>query len=878
MPLQSAVMKPARALALCLAMLGHVAGAHAQPAPSQPPERGVSLELARHRRATLSEIGYRLEFSLPERQAAPVTGRVTITLVRRGAAGPLVIDFAGDTTMPPGVRANGVPVQAPPINGHLVVPEASLREGPNEVEVTFTAGDGPLNRGDDFLYSLFVPARAHRAFPCFDQPDLKARVTLSLELPAGWAAVANGREIAREMRGDRALVRFAGTKPLSTYLIAFAAGRFQVETAERDGRAFRMFHRETDAAKLARNRDAVFDLHARALAWLERYTGIPYPWDKFDFFLVPAFQFGGMEHPGAIFYNAPAVLVDESATQAQLLGRASLIAHETAHMWFGDLVTMRWFDDVWMKEVFANFFAAKIVNPSFPDLDHDLLFLYAHYPAAYEVDRTNGTHPVRQPLDNLEQAGTLYGAIIYQKAPVAMRQLERMLGEEPFRDGLRAYLAAHAYDNASWPDLIGLLDERTPRDLAAWSRAWVEEAGRPVVRTRLDVDERGTVRSLAFEQEDPQGRGRTWPQAIEVVAGGDQGNRHLPVALDGARAEVPELVGQPAPRFVLPTGGGLGYGDFVLDARSRDDLLAHAPSLDSALTRGAVYVTLWEDVVAGRLPAAAWMDLTLRALAQDTNEQNVTRLLGYASAAFWRRLDPAARDELAPSLERRLREGLDRAQTRTAKALWFQALVRLARTGPTLDWLAAVWRREVTIEGLPLAEPDEIVLAQELAVREVDGWRGMLDAQLARIANPDRKARFEFARPALDSDPAVRSAFFEGLRQPERRRREPWVLEAVGYLHHPLRAAYGATLVAPSLALLEEIQRTGDIFFPKRWLDATLGSHRSPEVAREVTRYLEANPTLAPRLRRLVLQSAYELLAMAGPAQPPAEAPLAPRR
>src|SRR5437762_13069358 len=172
-----------------------------------------------------------------------------------------------------------------------------------------------------------------------------------------------------------------------------------------------MFHRETDAAKIARNRDAIFDLHAAALRWLEAYTAIPYPFGKFDFLLVPAFQFGGMEHPGAIFYNASGLLLDESATQDQMLGRASVIAHETAHMWFGDLVTMRWFDDVWMKEVFANVMAAKIVNPSFPGVNHDLRFFFQHYPGAYDVDRTEGSNPIRQPLANLNDAASLYGAI-----------------------------------------------------------------------------------------------------------------------------------------------------------------------------------------------------------------------------------------------------------------------------------------------------------------------------------------------------------------------------------------------------------------------------------------------------------------------------------
>ncbi len=256
-----------------------------------------------------------------------------------------------------------------------------------------------------------------------------------------------------------------------------------METAERNGRQFRMLHRETDTQKVARNRDAVFDLHAAALAWLEQYTAIPYPFDKFDFLLVPSFQFGGMEHPGAIFYNAAALLLDASATQNQKLGRASLIAHETAHMWFGDLVTMKWFNDVWMKEVFANFMAAKIVNPSFPEINHELRFLYAHYPAAYDVDRTAGTNPIRQRLDNLSEAGSLYGAIIYQKAPIVMRQLEMIVGVEGLRDGLRDYLKQHAYGNAAWTDLIRLLDRRTPDDLDAWSRAWVEEAGRPVIST-----------------------------------------------------------------------------------------------------------------------------------------------------------------------------------------------------------------------------------------------------------------------------------------------------------------------------------------------------------------------------------------------------------
>ena len=433
-----------------------------------PPGPGIPLALAEERARRLSDVRYDLHFSIPVDQSTAVTGRAVITFLLKDAGRPLALDFTPGN----GVRsvgAGGKTISDATVPDHLVIPAEDLKAGRNEIVVDFVAGNEALNRNPEFLYTLFVPARAHLTFPCFDQPDLKARWTLGLDVPPGWEAVANGAETARREADGRLRLTFAETEPLPTYLFAFAAGRFSVETAERGGRTFRMLHRETDAAKVARNRDTVFDLHASALAWLERYTGIPYPWGKFDFLLVPSFQFGGMEHAGAIFYNASSLLLDPSATQNQKLGRASLIAHETAHMWFGDLVTMRWFNDVWMKEVFANFMAAKIVNPTFPEINHDLRFLLAHYPAAYEIDRTPGTNAIRQPLDNLNEAGSLYGAIIYQKAPIVMRQLESILGEDVFRDGLQQYLRAHRFSQCH----VGRPD-RSPRRTHAGGPRGVE--------------------------------------------------------------------------------------------------------------------------------------------------------------------------------------------------------------------------------------------------------------------------------------------------------------------------------------------------------------------------------------------------------------------
>ncbi len=859
--------------ALAAATLGLLLTATPGGAQTATPGPGIPLEIATRRAAIIADLRYELSLNVPRDQKQPLTGTMTARFALSDAAQPLVLDFAPGAKNVTSVTVNGAPAAAMFPQDHIVIPASALKTGATEVRIAFAAGDASLNRNPDFLYALFVPARAHLAIPVFDQPDLKAKWTLELKYPGEWLAVSNGASSRAGQidlwdgaagSGSAVTTRFAETGPLSTYLFSFVVGDFKIETAERNGRTYRMFHRETDAAKVARNTDAVFDLHDRALRFMEDYTGIPYAWGKFDFVAIPAFQFGGMEHAGKILYNATGLLLDESATQNQFLGRASVIAHETAHMWFGDLVTMRWFNDVWMKEVFANFMAAKIVNPSFPEVNHDLRFLYAHYPAAYEVDRTAGTNAIRQPLENLNEAGSLYGAIIYQKAPVMMRHLEHLLGAESFRDGLREYLNAHTFANATWSDLIAVLDRRTPVDLVAWSRVWVESPGRPVITTELEVKD-GRVASLAFSQADPQKRGLVWPQQLRVIVALPEGPRTIEVALNRARVVATEAVGWPAPAYVLPTGQGWAYGGFVLDRASRNYLATHVGAIADPLTRGAAWVTLWEALLDRSVPATTFVDTALAAVATEPDEQSRQRILSYTGNAWWRFLAAPERNARAASAERTLRAGLDTATTGGQKATWFAALRRMATTPDTLAWLTRVWDKTEAVPGLTLAEADYSSLALDLAVRDVPRAAEILSGQLARVDNPDRKARFAFIMPALSGDATVRERWFLSLKDVANRRREPWVLDGLDYLHHPLRAAQSAKYVRPSLELLWEIQKTGDIFFPKRWIDNTLAGYRSGDVAGDVRRFVATLPANYPvRLKHIVLQSADELFRAAG--------------
>ena len=826
--------------------------------PVANPTEGVSRAFAEQRAAEIKSVRYELRLTVPERRSEPVTGSVTIRL-HYSSRSPLVIDFAQPPDHVTSVKANGRDVSVQSERGHLRVPAEALNRGDNTIDIAFTAGNEALNRDDEYLYSLFVPARASQAFPCFDQPDIKASLSLTLDVPSAWTAVANGREIERQTAGDRTTYRFAETLALSTYVLGFAAGEFAVERGERSGRTFSLYHRETDPEKVAANREPIFELHHQAIEWLEEYTGRRYPFDKLDFILLPAFQFSGMEHAGAIYYNAPALFLEKTATQEQQLSRASLIAHETAHMWFGNLVTMKWFDDVWLKEVFANFMAAKIVNPSFPDIDHELRFFLQHFPSAYDVDRSAGANPIRQPLDNLRDAGSLYGPIIYDKAPIVMRQLEVMVGADELREGLREYLTKYAFGNATWADLIQILDRRTPRDLAAWSRVWVDEPGRPTVSTDLQL-ESGKISRLAFTQTDPRGRDLVWTQRLQVALGYEHGARINVLELSSPEAGLPSAIGLPAPRYVLPNADGSGYGLFRLDEASKRFFLEHLADVGDPLTRATAWLTLWDDLLEGGIDPRSFAELALRALPQEYEEQNIERVLGYLSDCYWRFLTEDSRAALANTMEHALLRGLREAKGTSLKATYFNAFRRTVTSPEGVAYLERVWRREEAVSGLTFAETDFINMAQDLALRGVAATDRILKEQYERTTNPDRKARLVFVTPALSPDAATRDRFFDNLARVENREREPWVVDALRFLNHPLRRRHAERYIRSSLELLAEIQRTGDIFFPTRWTAAVLSGHNTPSAAQTVSSFLDTQKDYPPRLRQIIQQTSDQLI------------------
>ena len=276
---------------------------------------------------------------------------------------------------------------------------------------------------------------------------------------------------------------------------------------------------------------------------------------------------------------------------------------------------------------------------------------------------------------------------------------------------------------------------------------------------------------------------------------------------------------------------------------------------------------MWDALLDGELTPERVIDLALQALPRERDELNVEQVLAYLQETYWTFSPDNQRRARASGIEQALRRGLGAATTTSLKGAYFAAVRNIAVTPSTLDWLTDIWRGDEQIPGLPLAETDDITLAKELAVRGVPDWNAILTQQIERTKNPDRKARLQFVVPALSPEADDRDRFFASLRDVGNRRHEAWVLDGLHYLHHPLRAATAVRYIRPSLELLQEIQRTGDIFFPKRWMDETLGGHRSSEAAAIVRQFLDAVPASYPdRLRRIILSSADDLFRVA--AQP----------
>ncbi|MCR8669031.1 M1 family aminopeptidase [Aestuariibaculum sp. M13] len=811
---------------------------------------GISSELATYRKKQVSDVVYNLSFSIPLEREKAIASQLHLTLQVNDLEYPLYLDFNEDKSHLKSVSVNGKTIEVLHEREHLIIPQKYLAKGNNEVIVSFDAGEVSLNRNDDYLYTLLVPDRASTLFPCFDQPDLKANYKLEITAPSNWKVLCGGPLVSEETVNDYTKHVYGLTDKMSTYLFSFVAGVFNETSQKPENMEMTLLYRENDSAKIEASIDAIFEHHQKAVNFLEEYTQYPFPFQKMDYATIPGFQYGGMEHVGAIQYKESSLFLDGTTTQERLLNRARLIAHETAHMWFGDLVTMKWFDDVWLKEVFANFMADKTVNGSFPNINHDLKFLTSHYPSAYSEDRTQGATPIRQNLGNLKNAGTLYGNIIYHKAPIMMRQLEVIMGEEPFRRGMRNYIKTYANDNATWNDLVELLDNETPIDLKQWSEVWVTKSGRPVISDQVIYNADGKIERFEVSQHAEDGTDNIWTQAFNIGLVYKDSVHLEEVNLNAKQISLNTLEGMPKPEAIVYNYNGLGYGVFPVDIKNH-----HIYDIKDDVARGFAYINLYENMLSGKISAIDAFNQLLNGFKVENEDLIINLVSGEIKSIFWKYFTEEERHAMLPPLEEFLQERLKEHLDPSIKKTVFNLYKSVAYSESGKDFLYNVWNKSIVLDNVYLNENDYTGIASALAIYKHEKADEILKIAHEQITNADRKKNFEFILPALSNDVKVRDAFMKSLAKPENREKESWVLDALDCIHHPLRQASGQKHLRLCLDLLEEIQLTGDIFFPKAWLVASIGEYTSPEAYQVLQQFLADNPNFSPVLKNKLLQA-----------------------
>ena len=819
--------------------------------PKSEIETGISFELAKYRKQQLDNVVYNLHFKIPKEIENPISSKIQVDFIVNNLKKDVLLDFNEETSRLKSIKINGQKSEINHENEHIVIDKDKLSLGDNAVEIFFDAGEKSLNRNNEFLYTLLVPDRANTLFPCFDQPDIKAKYNLRITAPKEWKVMAGAfEESSLELNGFVEHT-FATSDLMSTYLFSFVAGKFTENTKNPGAFEMRFLYREDNEEKIDQSLSKVFQIHQNSLNFLEDYTKVKFPFQKMDFAAIPPFQYGGMEHVGAIQYRQSSLFLDKNAVQSQKLRRAKLIAHETSHMWFGDLVTMRWFNDVWMKEVFANFMADKIVNPVYPDINHTLSFMMSHYPSAYSEDRTKGTNPIRQNLDNLKNAGSLYGRIIYNKAPIMMRQLENLLGEEAFQEGIKEYIKEYQNSNADWNELVSILDKKSIGDIKSWSDVWVNSSSRPIFTEEIEYNSRGNVTKFIIHQNAEDGSNKIWTQSFKIQLKDARGFvKNINIKNMGKSFDITSATKGFKPGQVLYNTNGFGYGVFPI---YKDEIYTYKDIKDE-VSRGYQFINLYENMLLGEIAPLEVYKFYLEDLRVEKNELILDYISGRLNTIFWKFLNEKQKEDWLPITEKILKEALSKNKTKNIKKIVYNLLSQVGYNTSSQRTLFALWSKKGNVKNLFLNENDYTALAMKLAIYKHPKAKEILEEQQIRISNPDRSKRFSWLLPSLAPKSTDRDVFMLTLLNKENREKESWVEAALNNIHHPLRQTAASKHLRPILEQLEEVQLTGDIFFPKGWLASSLGNYSSKEAFNIAQEFIANNPNYNPSLINKLLQ------------------------
>jgi aminopeptidase N len=568
-----------------------------------------------------------------------------------------------------------------------------------------------------------------------------------------------------------------------------------------------------------------------------------------------------MEHPGAIFYNEDRFIFRERPTLPQRLGRTATIYHEVAHQWFGDLVTMRWIDDLWLKEGFATYMAAKMQASLDTTSGVWKTFYLRNKPPAYSVDATRGTTPVWQSLANLDQAKSNYGAIVYNKAPSVLKQLDYLVGADAFQRGLRRFLGAHAYGNATWRDLLAAIGAASGRSLDRWGQQYILRPGVPVIEQELRTGRDGRTRLVLRQRPaQPQLSGsEPWPIRTNVAVGLESGEVvRLPVTLDRDSTVVTLPARAARPAFAFANADDYAYALVLPDARSVAWLEQHIGRVSDSFLRAMLWGALWDLVREARLDPARYAALALRELPHESDEQIVAGVLGHVRRSMNAYLPSPRRDSALASVEEALRAGAsDTTKPYGVRKSYLDTYIRVAASPAALADLDALLD-SAEAAGAPLRAPTRWAIITRLIEHDAPTAERRYAAE-ARADSGSEGKRRAFVAGAARPDSATKRAYITRYFA-DTSLNQDRVTASLDAFNSVEQARLTRPYLIPALDSLRWIQANRRIFFLGSWLSSFLEGQTSAQALLAVDRFLSGHPELPRDLREKILQAEDELM------------------
>ena len=835
----------------------------------------LTREQAQLRKSRVDDVAYVLEIDVTQ-PGDRFAGTARIAFALKQAGHDLTVDFSGGRIDE--ITVNGREVEPVYNDFFVTLRDEHLRPGPNVVEIAYTQRYGQdgsgLNRfidpedGRTYLYTDLWPYYANRLFPCFDQPDLRATYELSVAVPADWVVSSSTREIrVEEVEGagpPRRRWRFPRSADFSTYLFSLHAGPFRVWEGRADDIPLRLLARRSVAESV--DAEEWFGWTGRGFAFYEAYFDIPYPYGKYDQIIVPNFNYGAMENVAAVTFGEE--FVHRGApTRDQREALAATILHEMAHMWFGNLVTMEWWNGLWLNESFAELMSYQALagGDGGPDVWHR--FFLDNKRRAYLADQRITTHPIEVPVADSGSFFLVFDDITYGKGSSVLEQLAHALGEDRFRDGVSSYLEENASGNTRLEDFSAALERASGRDLHDWVEQWLRRAGVNTIGVDYACAD-GRISAFALTQSAPE----NWPVLrqhrlqIGLYAADRNGGMRVqsvePVTISGARTEIAAVIGRPCPDMVHPNHGDWGYARVRLDDKTRSLLGSHLNGLADPLTRSMFWETAWELTRDAGMSPTEFLDLALGNVADERDERVLTQTLSAMAGALdvLQRLRPASQQALA-ELGPRI-EALTWARASATEAdsdqqrIWFDFTTSTAHTTEALSRLEQILKGDLTVPGLVIDQDRRWSIITRLNAMDHPGAAELARAESERDRS-DEGERAAIAAEAGCPDLEIKRRWLERFRDeaspiPLAKQRE-----AMSALFPPHQTEIQLQLLDELLEPLPGMSVTRDPYFLSAYTRLLLSGTCRPESVRRLEEAIVENQGLNASVERF-LREAHE--------------------